>query len=230
MRILLVEDEPDLAEGLLRALRRLGQAVDWINDGNDAEALLRGQKYDLVILDLSLPGMDGMDILKALRARGSDVPVLVVTARDSLEQRVAGLDYGADDYLTKPFDLRELEARVRALLRRGRGGSGGAVIRYRSLALDTARRSVSIDGEPLLLRPRELGTLEVLLANIGRVVSKESIAEHLFSFDDEAGLNAVELYIARLRKKLSKTDIDIRTIRGLGYLLEPAPAEGQEQG
>lgn len=219
MRILIVEDDPLLADGLTRSLTHAGYAVDPVADGGAADAVLATQAFDLVILDLGLPKLDGFEVLKRLRRRASATPVLVLTARDTLDDRVKGLDLGADDYLTKPFELPELEARVRALIRRGQSGSG-SLLTHGPLALDIAGRRASLDGVPLDLSARELGVLEVLMLRSGRVVSKEQFAEQLYNFDAEVGANAIEVYVHRLRKKLEPAGISIRTIRGLGYLLD----------
>lgn len=218
MRILLVEDDRQLADGITRALRQSGATVDWLTDGALADSVLATEPYDLAVLDLTLPGLDGLEVLRRLRVRGGRTPVLVLTARGELQQRVTGLDAGADDYLTKPFDLAELEARARALLRRGQGSVPPEIVHGR-LAFDTVGRRVAVDGAAIELPRRELHVLEVLLNNPGRVVSKEQIANHIFGFDDEAGPNAIELYIHRLRKRLD-TAASIRTVRGLGYILE----------
>jgi two-component system, OmpR family, response regulator len=222
MRILIVEDDPVLADGLTRSLRATDYAVDCLSDGNEADHVLAAQHYDLVILDLGLPKLDGFEVLRRLRRRSSRVPVLVLTARDALDDRVKGLDLGADDYLTKPFDLPELEARVRSLIRRGQSG-GGSLLAHGSLALDTAGRRATLGGEPLDLSARELGVLEVLMLRSGRVVNKEQLADRLYGWDEEVGANAIEVYVHRLRKKLEPAGVTIRTIRGLGYLLEKEP-------
>jgi len=219
MRILIVEDDPVLADGLTRSLRQSDYAVDHVGDGQQADHALTGGTYDLVILDLGLPRLDGFEVLKRLRRRGSHTPVLVLTARESLDDRVKGLDLGADDYLTKPFELPELEARVRALIRRGQSG-GAARLSHGPLTLDTAGRRAWLGGEPLDLSSRELGVLEVLMLRSGRVVNKDQLAEQLFGWDEEVGSNAIEVYMHRLRRKLEHAGIKIRTIRGLGYLLE----------
>jgi len=224
MRILIAEDDPVLADGLTRSLRAADYAVDCASDGGEADHALAAQSYDLVILDLGLPKLDGFEILRRLRRRSSRVPVLVLTARDTLEDRVKGLDIGADDYLTKPFDLPELEARVRALIRRGQSG-GSSLVTHGALALDTAGRRATLNGEPLELSARELGVLEVLMLRSGRVVNKEQLAEQLYGWDEEVGANAIEVYVHRLRRKLEPHGVAIRTIRGLGYLLEK-PAHG----
>jgi len=219
LRILLVEDDRQLAQGLSRALQQADYAVDWIADGAQADSVLKTEAYDLVILDQMLPGMDGLSVLRKLRARGVDTPVLFVTARDEVSARVQGLDLGADDYIGKPFELSELEARIRALLRRSQGRASGRIV-YGSVALDTNARRVTIDGDEVILPRRELCLLEILLTRPDKVVSKEVIASQMFSFDDEVSPNTIEIYISRLRKKLAACGITIRTIRGLGYLIE----------
>jgi two-component system, OmpR family, response regulator len=172
-----------------------------------------------VILDLGLPRLDGYEVLRRLRRRGSKMPVLILTARDALDDRVKGLDLGGDDYLTKPFDLPELEARVRSLIRRGQSG-GGSLLSHGTLTLDTVGRRATLGGEPLDLSARELGVLEVLMLRSGRVVNKDQLAEQLYGWDEEVGPNAIEVYVHRLRRKLEPAGVTIRTIRGLGYLLE----------
>jgi two-component system, OmpR family, response regulator len=222
MRILIVEDDPVLTDGLSRSLRHSGYAVDCAGNGQQADNVLTSQIYDAVILDLGLPVIDGFEVLRRLRRRSSAVPVLILTAKDALEERVRGLDLGADDYLTKPFELPELEARVRALIRRGQSG-GAAVLVNGPLALDTGGRRASLEGAPLELSARELGVLEVLMLRSGRVVNKEQLAEQMYGWDEEVGANAIEVYVHRLRKKLEPAGVTIRTIRGLGYLLEKRP-------
>lgn len=219
MRVLIVEDDPLLADGLTRSLRQSDFAVDCVPDGEQADHVLAAQHYDLVILDLGLPKVDGFEVLKRLRGRGATVPVLVLTARDALADRVKGLDLGADDYLTKPFDLPELEARARALIRRGQSG-GSSLLTHGPLTLDTSGRRATLAGAALELSAREFGVLEVLMLRSGRVVNKEQLAEQLYSWGDEVGSNAIEVYVHRLRKKLEPAGVAIRTIRGLGYLLE----------
>jgi len=222
MRVLIVEDDPVLADGLTRSLRQADYAVDCVNDGGKADHVLATQSYDLVILDLGLPKLDGFEVLRRLRRRGAKVPVLMLTARDSLQDRVKGLDLGADDYLAKPFDLPELEARVRALVRRGQSG-GSAALTHGVLTLDVAGRRATLNGDPLDLSARELGVLEVLMMRSGRVIGKEQFAEQLYGWDEEVGANAIEVYVHRLRRKLEPAGVSIRTIRGLGYLLEKEP-------
>jgi two-component system OmpR family response regulator len=222
MRVLIVEDDSILADGLCRSLTQSGYAVDNATHGENADHMLAYQNYDLVILDLGLPKLGGFDVLKRLRQRGAHTPVLILTARDGVADRVKGLDLGADDYLTKPFDLSELEARIRALIRRGHSG-GGAQLGVGKLMLDTAGKRASVADQPLDLSARELAVLEILMLKTGRVVNKEQIMEGLCNWEDDIGDNAIEVYVHRLRKKLKTCDVRIRTIRGLGYLLEKSP-------
>ncbi len=223
MRILIAEDDQVLADGLLRSLRSTGAAVDHVASGSEADAaLMTNTEFDLLILDLGLPKMHGLEVLKRLRARGSKLPVLVLTAADSVEERVNGLDHGADDYMAKPFSLKELEARVRALARRGMGGAS-TTIRHGPLSYDQAGRVASIDGKMLELSARELGLLEVLLQRSGRLVSKDQLVERLCEWGEEVSNNAIEVYVHRLRKKIEKGPIRIATLRGLGYCLEKIP-------
>lgn len=219
MRILVVEDDAVMADGLLHALKQSGHAVDWANNGKMADEALSMGVYNLVILDLGLPLMDGFQVLRHLRQRKITLPVLILTARDSINDRVKGLDLGADGYLTKPFDLQELEARVRALLRRQWGG-GENLLCCGKVCLDTIGHRVLVDDIPLDLSARELAVMETLLQRTGRVVNKEQLLEQLYGWDDEVSSNAVEIIVHRLRKKLDAFGITIRTIRGLGYLLE----------
>lgn len=219
MRILLVEDDELLADGISRALKLAGYAVDHVPTGAEADHALETTSFDLLILDLGLPKLDGLEVLRRLRGRNQMLPVIVATARDRLEDRVSGLDLGADDYMTKPFDLPELEARVRALLRRGRFGAGVEVV-YGPLRFDTVGRRVTVNEQAVELSARELAVLEVLLQRGGSVVSKEQLIEHMYGWDEEVSHNAMEVNVHRLRKKLEPSGINIRTIRGLGYLLE----------
>jgi DNA-binding response OmpR family regulator len=219
MRFLIVEDNRALGQSIAAAFQARGHAVDLLVSGDDADTALRAQPFDLVILDIGLPELDGLEVLRRLRARKSRVPVLLLTARDGLEDRVQGLNLGADDYLCKPFALAELEARAGALVRRGSGGEA-AVIRHGRLSLDTAARLLRVDGEPFDLPRRELNLLEALLLRRGGVVSKQALLDKLFGFEEEAGVNAVEIYVHRLRRKLEPAGVRIRTVRGLGYLLE----------
>jgi two-component system, OmpR family, response regulator len=223
MRILIAEDDQVLADGLLRTLRGSGAAVDHVTDGTQAEAaLLTNKEIDLLILDLGLPKMHGLEVLKRLRSRGSTLPVLILTAADSVDERVKGLDYGADDYMAKPFSLQELEARVRALTRRS-VGAASTLIKHGPLHYDQAGRVATIDGKMIDLSARELGLLEVLLVRSGRLVSKDQLVERLCEWGEEVSNNAIEVYIHRLRKKIEKGPIRIATVRGLGYCLEKIP-------
>lgn len=224
MRILLVEDDNILANALSLALRQAGHAVDLVTDGGSADTALSHDVYDLLLLDLGLPGMDGLQVLKRLRARKSHLPVLILTARDALADRVTGLDLGADDYLTKPFDLPELEARIRALVRR-KHGLLDTLIEFGPLRYDSAGKRAMVNDQALDLSAREISVLEVLLLRAGRVVSKEHLVDHLYGWGDEVGDNAIEVGIHRLRKKLEPVGITIRTIRGLGYLLDKPSAD-----
>jgi len=227
MRILVIEDDDDLADALVRRLRRVGHAVDWQSDGLIASGVLEYEHFDLVVLDVGLPRLSGLDILMRLRERGDKTPVLMLTARADIEDRVNALDVGADDYLGKPFDFRELEARCRALLRRPTGHVS-EITRFGGLTIDGAARQVTFGEVRLDLPKREYSLLEILLRGLGRVVSKEEISHKLFAFDDEAGPNAIEVYIARLRKKLDGTPLRIETSRGAGYILhaDRPPASG----
>ncbi len=223
MRILIAEDDRVIADGLLRALRASGAAVDHVSSGTEADAaLMTNKEFDLLILDLGLPKMHGLEVLRKLRARGSSLPVLILTAADSVEERVKGLDFGADDYMAKPFSLQEMEARVRALVRRRMGGASDS-IRHGPLVYDQAGRVASIDGKMIDLSARELGLLEVLLQRAGRMVSKDQLVERLCEWGDEVSNNAIEVYIHRLRKKIEKGPIRIATVRGLGYLPREDP-------
>ena len=219
MRILIVEDDPALRDGLNRSLSQSGYAVDSAPTGAMANSMLQDHVYDLAILDLGLPQLDGTEVLRRLRQRGGRTPVLILTARDAIEDRVLGLDLGADDYLTKPFSLVELEARIRALIRRGQFGAS-ARLGCGRLQLDASARRAFCADESLDLSARELGVLEFLMLRQGKVVNKEQIMEALCNWDEDLGENAIEVYIHRLRKKLENCDVRIRTIRGLGYLLE----------
>ncbi|HRH82331.1 MAG TPA: response regulator transcription factor [Thiobacillaceae bacterium] len=222
MRVLIVEDDPLLQDSLQRAMRASGYAADQAMDGEAALRMMGGDCFDLVILDLGLPRLDGLSVLRHMRAEGCRSPVLILTARDGVEDRVRGLDLGADDYLTKPFSLAELEARARALLRRGKGS--GPRIGCGGLDYDTVERHALVDGVPLELSARELSVLEALLFRMGRVVSKEQLLESLYGHGEEASVNAIEVYVHRLRKKLEPAGVAIRTLRGLGYLLEKTPS------
>lgn len=217
MRILLVEDDRMIAEGVRRALKADGWAVDWVQDGESVlTALAAGEIYDLMLLDLGLPKRDGIEVLSTLRARGHGLPVLILTARDAVAERVKGLDAGADDYLVKPFDLDELAARMRALLRR-QAGRSEPQIRYGALTLDPASHRVTLAEQPVALSAREFALLEALLARPGAVLSKSQLEEKVYGWGEEIGSNTVEVYIHALRKKLG-ADL-IRNVRGLGYMI-----------
>jgi two-component system OmpR family response regulator len=223
MRILIAEDDEVLADGLSRSMRQSGYAVDRVGTGLEADSILRGeQPYDLIILDLGLPQMDGFAVLRNLRERNQHAPVIILTARDSVGDRVKGLDLGADDYLVKPFSLEELEARVRALLRRGQCGTN-PMLCCGALSFDSVGRRASINGQPLELTSREVSLLEALMLRAGKVVSKEQLLERLYSYSEEASNNAIEVYIHRLRKKTAPAGVSIRTIRGLGYIIDNQP-------
>ena len=224
MRILLVEDDTLLADAIARSLTQSAHAVDVARTGEQADAALAAGEYDLVVLDIELPGLDGLEVLKRLRARRSTVPVLIVTVRDGLEERIAGLDLGADDYLTKPFHLSELEARVRALIRRAHAGATSDLVHGR-LRLNMAARRLYCDGQPVELSGRELAVLELLLLRGGRVVTKQQILEHLYGWEDVSSSNTVEVFIYRLRKKFEAvsaglpTRLQIEAVYGAGYRL-----------
>jgi DNA-binding response OmpR family regulator len=219
VRVLLVEDDAMLADGLVRSLKQSEYAVDWTADGEEAESILRVQEFDLVILDLTLPHMDGLEILRLLRSRKAPVPVLIITARSEVEDRIKGLDLGADDYLTKPFEMGEFDARVRALLRRS-NADGLETLTCGALTLDMAARRAYLNDQPLDLPRREFHLLEVLMSRHGRIINKDQIINSISDFDDELTPSTVEIYIHRLRKKLGAADVTIRTVRGLGYILE----------
>ena len=222
MRVLIAEDDQVLADGLLRSLRASGFAADHVASGSQADAALASHEFDLVILDLGLPKLHGLDVLRKLRGRGSCVPVLILTAADSVEQRVKGLDLGADDYMAKPFSLQELEARVRALTRRGLG-TASTILKHGPLSFDATGRVCYINDQLIELSARELSLLEVLLQRAGRLVSKDQLVERLCEWGEEVSNNAIEVYVHRLRKKIELGPIRIATVRGLGYCLEKIP-------
>ena len=218
MRMLVVEDDSLLAEGLTRVLGRSGHAVDNVRTGIQADNALRTTAYELVVLDVGLPDIDGFEVLRRLRARRSPATVLVLTARDAVEDRVHGLDLGADDYLTKPFSVTEFEARVRALLRRSSAPPGP--VKVRGLTIDVEAKRVKVNDVPVELTAREWALLELFLSRPGRVLSKQVIAEQLVSYDDALSLNTIEVYVSRLRAKIEPANVRIRTVRGFGYLWE----------
>ncbi|CAM5351918.1 response regulator transcription factor [Eoetvoesiella caeni] len=219
MRLLVIEDDATLGHALQEFLVGQGYAVDWLLDGEPVLGAVTGQVYDLLLLDLNLPGMSGLDVLRQLRAQGQQVPVLILTARDGVEDRVAGLDAGADDYVTKPFELAELAARVRAFARR-RVGQVQPLLELGPLVFDSVSREVRVGGQRLALSVRELSVLEMLMSRAGRVVTKRQIVNSLSAWDADFSENAVEVYVYRLRKRLEGTGAGIQTVRGFGYLLD----------
>lgn len=221
MRLLLVEDDERLARGMIASLEAAGFAVDILTSGEDALRLADQEPYCAIILDLGLPDMDGLEVLSQLRSRGAVTPILILTARDRVDDRINGLDQGADDYMAKPFDPRELESRIRALVRRSQG-TPDPVLRIGALVFDRSSRTVYLDGAILDLRRRELAVLETLMGRPGKVVAKERLSAEVFNFDDAVTPNALEVYVGRLRRKLQPNGPAIRTIRGLGYMIEAA--------
>lgn len=220
MRLLLVEDDSMIGESVRRGLRQDGFTVDWAQDGRAAELAVQNGVYDLLVLDLGLPKKEGLDVLKQLRRRGNQLPVLIVTARDAVTDRIKGLDAGADDYLVKPFDLDELAARIRALLRR-RSGRADPVIRYGNLSFNPATREVTFKDKPVSLSAHELALLEAFLDRPGAVLSREQLEEKLYGWDEEVESNTVEVYIHALRKKLGQDFI--KNVRGVGYRVSKQP-------
>jgi two-component system, OmpR family, response regulator len=223
MRILVAEDDAILADGVTRTLRQSGYAVDWVKNGAEADSALESDDFDLLILDIGLPKKSGLDVLKRLRSRDSRLPVLILTALDGVNDRVRGLDAGADDYLAKPFELAELEARVRALVRRGMAG-GPTLLRHGALTYDQVGRIARLNGEALELSAREVSLLEIFLQRAGRLVSKDQLVSHVCEWGEEVSPNAIEVYVHRLRKKLEPGGVRIVTVRGLGYSLEKSEA------
>jgi two-component system response regulator QseB len=221
MRVLLAEDDTMIGAAVRDRLRGQGLAVDWVRDGRAADAALAGESYDLLLLDLGLPGREGLAVLKELRGRGSTLPVVILTARDAVDDRVAGLDAGADDYVVKPFDLKELEARLRAVLRR-RAGRASSVIEHGDLSLDLVAHELRRDGVPVPLSPREFALLHALLERPGGILSRAQLEERLYGWGEEVGSNVVEVHIHSLRRKLG-ADL-IRNVRGVGYRVPEQPA------
>lgn len=219
MRLLLVEDDEMVGKSLQRGLVQAGFSVDWVRDGREAELALGHGIHDLTILDLGLPKVDGMTLLETLRSRGNGMPVLIASARDTVRDKIAGLEAGADDYVLKPFDLDELIARVRALLRR-HAGSGTPVLRFGALLLDPARRVVTLHDQPVELSPREFGLLEALMLRPGTVISKEKLEESIYGWGEEIASNAIEVHVHNLRRKLGADRI--RNLRGVGYRVADA--------
>jgi two-component system response regulator QseB len=216
MRLLLVEDDPMIGESVRQGLRQDGFSVDWVRDGSAAETVLRNEVYDLVLLDLGLPKKQGLDVLKSLRAKGNRIPVVIVTARDAVPDRIAGLDSGADDYIVKPFDLDELAARVRAVLRR-QAGRAEPVIEHGGVRLNPSTHEASVNGEPLILSAREFALLQALLDRPGAVLSRSQLEEKLYGWEEEVESNTIEVYIHSLRKKLGADFI--KNVRGVGYMV-----------
>ncbi len=219
MRVLLAEDDEYLASALNLALSRSRYTVDIARTGHEARAAITTTEYDLMLLDLGLPGVDGTEVLAELRKRDDDLPVIVITARDQVEDRIEGLDLGANDYLVKPFDFRELEARIRAVLRKSHWRNKIEIV-FGSLRLNTNRGEIHLNDKPMTLTPKEAVVLKTLMAKGGRVVSKRQILEQVSSWTDESTENAVEITVHRLRKKLESSDVEISTVRGFGYVLE----------
>jgi len=224
MRVLIAEDDPGLAEGIAAYLRPLGHAVEVARHGAEADEMLASDRFELALVDIGLPSLDGFEVLRRMRARGQTTPAIVITARDALDDRVHGLDLGADDYLVKPFELAELAARIRAIVRRGQAARSPQLV-HGPLELDTESRRALLAGEPLELTAREWAVLEVLLKRVEKVVSKEQILQAISTWEDDLTLNAIEVYVSRLRAKLEQAGIRIRTIRGFGYRLEEPPQE-----
>ena len=216
MRILLVEDDPQLGDGLTIGLRQAGFAVDWVKDGNSADHALQSETFDLLVLDLGLPRLSGMEVLRRARGRRQTLPVLILTARDATGDKVSGLDAGADDYLVKPVDLDELAARIRALTRRS-AGRAAPLLTHGDLTLDPAAHSVTLAGAPVDLSSREFSLLQLLLENVGRVLTRSHLEQSLYGWRDEPDSNALEVHIHHLRKKLGSELI--RTLRGVGYTI-----------
>lgn len=227
MRLLLVEDDLELCDGLAYAMAQSGYAVDAVQSGHEAVASCAGATYQLVILDLGLPDMDGMEVLRRLRHGGMTSPVLILTARDDLQHRILGLDAGGDDFLGKPFEVAELEARIRALLRRGE--PTGATLRFGTVAFEPASRRLTVRDLDLDLTARELAVLELLLRRSGRIVSKRHLFDSLYDWDNDASVSSVEVFVSRLRRKLAQAgaDVSIRVFRGMGYRLEQERAQGE---
>jgi two-component system OmpR family response regulator/two-component system response regulator QseB len=216
MRVLIVEDDPLLGDALVAGLKQRGFEPDWVQDGREAQTVMRLEPFAAIVLDLGLPGLTGLELLRSERARGNKVPVLILTARDGVQDRIKGLDSGADDYVVKPTDLDELAARLRALVRRSKGESA-PLLCVGAIALDSAARTVARDGQPIDLQPREFALLQELMLNAGRVLSREQLEERVYRWGEEVESNAVEVHVHHLRRKLG-ADI-VKTIRGVGYVM-----------
>lgn len=219
LRVLIVEDDARLARGMEASMSAFGFAVDTVDGGEAALDVLATETYNAIVLDLSLPDMDGLEVLQSLRRGGNTMPILILTARDAVNDRIAGLDRGADDYMSKPFHPRELESRLRALIRRSQG-TADPVLRVGDLTLDRSTRVVELKSNAVALRRRELAVLETLMGRPGKVVTRQRLASEVFNFSDAVAPNALEVYVGRLRRKLLPDGPTIRTIRGLGYMLE----------
>ena len=217
MRLLLVEDDELLGDAVKIGLTQFGYVVDWLKDGDMAETVVKTESFDLIILDLGLPKRSGMMFLQSLRQSSNKTPVIILTARESVEDRIKGLDAGADDYMTKPFDLNELSARVRALIRRAQGRAD-PILQYGPITMDMSAHTVLLDKQPVNIARREFALLQKLLENKGQVLSREQLMQSIYSWDEEVDSNALEVHIHNLRKKLKANFI--RTIRGIGYLVE----------
>ena len=228
MRVLLVEDDDVLGDALNQSLINAGYAVDWAKDGRYADLALHDQVYDAAVLDLGLPKMDGMEVLQRLRQRKVAIPVLILSAREGLDDRIKALDLGADDYLTKPFKLLELEARLRALIRRANSNNSN-LINVGALTLNITERIISANDKVIAFSKREFGVLELLMLRNGRAVSKEALIENLYNWSEEVSTNAIEVYIYRVRKKLKPYHIQINNISGLGYMLEDHQLENSQK-
>lgn len=221
MRLLLVEDDELLGDAVKTGLTQFGYIVEWLKDGEAARTVLKSEAFELIILDLGLPKLSGLSLLQWIRGEGKNVPVIILTARDSIEDRVKGLDSGSDDYLIKPFDLNELSARVRALVRRSQGRAD-TLLTYKNIALDPAAHSVYVDEVMVNLPRREFSLLQKLLENCGQVLSREQLMQSIYGWDEDVDSNALEVHIHNLRKKLDANFI--RTIRGIGYMIEKSEA------
>lgn len=217
MKILLIEDDTLIGDGIKTGLERLGFNTDWFTDGEDGHEALLQTNYDAVVLDLGLPGKDGLSILKDWRARGNNTPVLILTARGDVDERITGLNSGADDYLGKPFSLREVQARLNAIVRR-KSGNSSPELRHKSVVFTPSTRKTTLDGKEVVLSPKETALLELLLLNRNKVLSKESIEEKIYGWEDDVSSNAVEVHVHHLRRKLGK-DI-VKTINKIGYIME----------
>lgn len=228
MRVLLAEDDEILLDGISKALSQWGFAVEKVSSGSEADLALQDKNFDLAILDLGLPHLDGLDVLRNARSRGNKLPILLLTARIGLGDRVQGLNLGADDYMPKPFDLPELEARVKALIRRSKYSADNEII-FGSLNFDVVGRRISVNGEALEFSSRELAVMECLMSRPGRLVSKEQMLEQICTWDKDVTPNAIEVYVHRARKRIEPHGVSIKAMRGLGYLLEQKSDQKSEQ-